>query len=135
MDREWTLHELASESGVPERTIRFYISRGLLDPPLRGGRGATYGPAHLSRLQEIRRLQAKGMMLAEIAHLTSPAPLAEPDLESPSAWLHFDLAADVTVSVRADTNPWRARLIRSALRQFASLLQNTPPKGEDDERH
>lgn len=135
MDKEWTLRELASETGVPERTIRFYISRGLLDPPLRGGRGASYGPGHLTRLQEIRRLQAKGMMLAEIAHLTAPAPPAERDLESPSAWLHFSIADDVTVSVRAETNPWRARRIRFALRQFASEIQNTPPKGEDDERN
>ena len=134
MDREWTLRELASETGVPERTIRFYISRGLLDPPLRGGRGASYGPGHLARLREIRRLQAKGMMLVEIAHLTAPAPSAEDDLEPASAWLHFSLADDVTVSVRAETNPWRARRIRSALRQFASDINTNPLKGEDDER-
>ena len=53
---------------MPERTIRFYISRGLVDPPLRGGRGAAYGVGHKARLEAIKKLQAKGMMLAEIAH-------------------------------------------------------------------
>jgi len=67
MSKEWTLRELAAETGVPGRTIRFYISRGLVDPPLRAGRGAAYGEAHKARLEEIRRLQAQGLMLAEIA--------------------------------------------------------------------
>jgi DNA-binding transcriptional MerR regulator len=68
MKKEWTLRELAADTGVPERTIRFYISRGLVDPPLRGGRGAAYGAGHKARLEAIKKLQAKGMMLAEIAH-------------------------------------------------------------------
>lgn len=68
MAKQWTLRELAADTGVPERTIRFYISRQLLGPPLKAGRGATYGPKHKARLLEIRELQAKGMMLAEIAH-------------------------------------------------------------------
>ncbi len=33
MEKEWTLKELAEEAGVPKRTIRYYISRGLLAPP------------------------------------------------------------------------------------------------------
>jgi DNA-binding transcriptional MerR regulator len=66
--KELTLRELAEEAGVPERTIRFYISRGLVDPPLRGGRGAAYGAKHKDQLEGIRRLQAKGMMLSQIAH-------------------------------------------------------------------
>ena len=70
-DKELTLKELATEAGVPERTIRFYISRGLVDPPLRGGRGAAYGEKHKERLEHIRSMQAKGMMLAEISHALS----------------------------------------------------------------
>ncbi|MGZ5453855.1 MAG: helix-turn-helix domain-containing protein [Candidatus Aminicenantales bacterium] len=66
--KEWTLKELAAEAGVPERTIRIYISRGLVDPPLRGGRGAAYGEKHKERVELIRSMQARGMMLAEIAH-------------------------------------------------------------------
>ncbi len=66
--KEYTLRELAEEAGVPERTIRFYISRGLVDPPLRAGRGAAYGEKHTEQLESIRRLQAQGMMLSQIAH-------------------------------------------------------------------
>jgi DNA-binding transcriptional MerR regulator len=72
--REWTLKELAAETGVPGRTIRFYISRGLVDPPLRGGRGAAYGKDHKGRLEAMRSLQAQGLTLAEIALVLESGP-------------------------------------------------------------
>ena len=133
MTKEWTLRELAAESGVPERTIRFYISKGILLPPLRGGRGAAYGPDHLNRLNEIRGLQAKGLMLAEIARLPEPQTGA-PDLPGPSTWESYAIADDVIVWVRTKSGPWRAKNIRSALREFASRIQKNSPKGDDNER-
>jgi DNA-binding transcriptional MerR regulator len=48
-----TLAELADASGIPPRTVRFYIARGLLEGPEVAGRGATYGPGHLERLQKM----------------------------------------------------------------------------------
>jgi len=135
MTKELTLRELAAESGLPERTIRFYISRGLLDPPLRGGRGAAYGPDHLARLQEIRTLQAKGLMLAEIARLPEPQEAAALDLPAPSTWESYAVADDVVVWVRAGSSPWRGRNIRSALKDFASrVLKNSDTlKGDDND--
>ena len=65
--REFTLAELAEETGIAGRTIRYYISRGLLAGPSMAGRGATYGETHLERIDKIKELQAKGLMLTEIA--------------------------------------------------------------------
>ncbi len=131
MKKEWTLRELAAETGVPERTIRFYISRGLVDPPLRGGRGAAYGAGHKARLGAIKELQAKGLMLGEIAHAIAlassepvlPAPaLGLPALPEPAVWRSYRVAADVMVMVRAEAGPWRTKRILSALRQFAAFV-------------
>jgi DNA-binding transcriptional MerR regulator len=61
-----------------ERAIRWYITSGLVDPPLsRRGRQATYGPRHLMQLVAIKRLQADGRSLAEIQHLLAGLPDAE----------------------------------------------------------
>ena len=50
-----------------ERLIRWYVTVGLLDPPLsRRGRVAWYGPRHLLQLVAIKRRQAEGWSLAEI---------------------------------------------------------------------
>ena len=63
----FTLVELAEVSGVPARTIRFYIARGLLAPPLVGGRAACYNEEHLKELHRIKTLQRQGRTLAQIA--------------------------------------------------------------------
>jgi DNA-binding transcriptional MerR regulator len=50
-----------------ERLIRWYVTVGLLDPPLsRRGRVAQYGERHLLQLVAVKRRQAAGRSLAEI---------------------------------------------------------------------
>jgi DNA-binding transcriptional MerR regulator len=92
MEEPWTileLTELAAETlavtrpagpeGVParangrvrdvpnERLIRWYVTVGLVDPPLsRRGRVARYGRRHLLQLVAVKRRQAEGSSLAEI---------------------------------------------------------------------
>jgi DNA-binding transcriptional MerR regulator len=115
-----TLAELAAESGVPGRTVRFYIARGLLDGPEVAGRGATYGAAHLARLRAIREMQQRGMTLVEIAGELSGG--AGPALGQPAARWQYEVSPDVTVLVRADLAPWRLKQVRSALEQLAARL-------------
>jgi len=114
-----TLAELADESGIPARTVRFYIARGLLDGPNMAGRAASYGPAHLERLRQIRKLQQRGMTLADIARTLGGVTAAAPQ---PSAWWHYQVSPDVTVSVRADAAPWRLKQVRDALQTMAAQL-------------
>jgi DNA-binding transcriptional MerR regulator len=79
----WTLDELSARvalslsvgyegqaSGrvreVPDRrTIRYYTTLGLLDRPTLRGRTALYSRRHLAQLVAIKRLQARGLSLAE----------------------------------------------------------------------
>jgi hypothetical protein len=53
---------------VPDRrTIRYYTTIGLLDRPAElRGRTALYGKRHLMQLVAIKRLQARGMSLADV---------------------------------------------------------------------
>lgn len=62
----YTMADLERETGLSPRTIRFYITEGLL-PAARGrGVGATYGPAHLLRLKAINLLKKEHTPLDEI---------------------------------------------------------------------
>jgi DNA-binding transcriptional MerR regulator len=65
-DQDYTIAELASIAGVTPRTVRYYISLGLLPPPEQGGPGTRYGEGHLQRVRLIRRLQDAHLPLAEI---------------------------------------------------------------------
>jgi DNA-binding transcriptional MerR regulator len=116
-----TLTELSGESGLPARTIRFYIARGLLDGPVKSGRGAVYTEEHLARLEKIKQLQAEGRMLTDIAHeFTGPR---EHTAVPPSAWWQYVIQEEVMVCVRGDVSPWRMKQIRTAIDAFASRLQ------------
>jgi DNA-binding transcriptional MerR regulator len=65
-DTSFTIDELASISGVPSRTIRFYQSKGTLSAPERRGRVAFYSPEHVERLRLIGELQDRGLRLDAI---------------------------------------------------------------------
>jgi DNA-binding transcriptional MerR regulator len=84
VDESWTLIELVNRAAahiaalpaptngqiraVPdERTIRYYVTLGLLDrPAAMRGRTALYNRRHLAQVVAIKRLQTAGRSLAEI---------------------------------------------------------------------
>ena len=128
-----TLAELAESSGLPARTIRFYIARGLLDGPVKAGRGAAYTSEHLDRLERIKALQAEGRMLADIGRTLGTANPDESTAPEPTAWWQHAIADDVMVWVRADMSPWRTRQVRAAIGELAAKLQSSDDKGGNDE--
>ena len=65
----WPVEVLAARAGLPVRTIREYQTMRILEPPVRRGRVAFYGEAHLRRLALIARLQERGYSLAGIRDL------------------------------------------------------------------
>lgn len=122
MSGQMTLAELADASGLPARTIRFYIARGLMDGPVKAGRGAVYTPDHLERLERIKSLQAEGRMLSEIGRALGGVE-PERDGAPPTAWWQHAIAEDVVVWMRADMSPWRIKQVRSAVDELARGLQ------------
>jgi DNA-binding transcriptional MerR regulator len=85
LDRLWTIEELGTRvalalsvdyegpsngrvRGVPDqRTIRYYTTLGLIDrPAAMRGRVALYSRRHLLQLVAIKRMQARGLTLAEL---------------------------------------------------------------------
>lgn len=64
---EITLEELSERSGVEARTLRSWVSEGLLSPPFKGGRGARYPASNADRALAVRALKdLHGLSLAEI---------------------------------------------------------------------
>lgn len=63
------VEQLSVRAGVSVDTIRYYQSKGLVDPPRREGRVAWYGDSHVERIGRVRSLQQRGFTLATIARL------------------------------------------------------------------
>jgi len=123
-----TLVELAEASGVPARTIRYYIAKGLLPPPLVGGRSACYGEEHLKELDRIKTLQEQGRTLAQIAWQLGEGQkeVRPPDA---SAWWNYPVSRDVMVQVRCDASPWRLKQVRSLIAQMIQQLNENEKDG------
>jgi DNA-binding transcriptional MerR regulator len=113
------LAELGEETGVSPRTIRYYISRGLLPGPNQAGRSASYGREHVAQLKKILKHQQTGATLAEIG--AQVRPRARMPMEPASVW-RFEVSTDVVVEVRAGLSPWRIKTIRAAIAELANRL-------------
>lgn len=69
MTDELTLEDLAVQSGLTLRTLRFYMQEGLLPGPDTRGKYARYSQQHLDRLELIRRMKELRLPLQEIRQL------------------------------------------------------------------
>jgi len=63
-----SLRELTAAADVSVRTVRYYISEGLLPPPVGAGSASSYTAGHLARLRLIARLKGSYLPLKEIRH-------------------------------------------------------------------
>ncbi|MBO4317958.1 MAG: MerR family transcriptional regulator [Mailhella sp.] len=68
-EKHFSLDELSSLTGIPKRTIRFYMQMELVPKPEGANRGAYYLPSHLDRLLEIQKWQKAGISLQRIGEL------------------------------------------------------------------
>ena len=116
-----TLADLAAATGIPGRTIRFYIAQGLMDGPDTAGRTARYAPRHLERLQAIQAAKQQGLTLGEIRRRLA-GPVEEATSPSPAPVAVYTLSPEVTVLLRTDVPARRLHRIREALAAFAEAV-------------
>jgi DNA-binding transcriptional MerR regulator len=90
--REYSIGELADRAGVSTRTIRYYVSEGLLPPPVAAGPNSRYTDVHLERLGAINHLKEQYLPLKEIRRR-----LIDPDLPE----VQYDRQADAPPSPSA----------------------------------
>lgn len=139
----YTLSDLERETGVTSRTIRYYISEGLLQPAYGRGPSATYDPDHLLRLQLITKLKDERLSLRDIkerlSHLT-PEDIAvllkvqmQPEVDT---WRRYQLHPDFEIAVRDRQGGERPLTFDHAfdliIEYARSVLDDLQP--QDDER-
>lgn len=119
-DETYKLDELAKAAGTSSRTVRYYVQRGLLPPPVFKGKDSAYARDHLVRLLAIKKLQAdylpldaitaelEGKSIEEIEAIakSKPRPVPSPDVGPQQIVI-------TTPLVRADS--WRRHEIARGL--------------------
>ena len=66
MDKRYALTELAEITSLSPRTIRFYMSKDLVDKPLGARKTAYYTDKHLQQLLTVINWQKEGLSLDDI---------------------------------------------------------------------
>lgn len=132
-----TLQQLSDQSGVPGRTVRYYIQKGLLPPPEGERRGAWYTAGHLAELLRIRQWQEAGLSLDAIGSLLqarSEAPIAPARPGALEVRSHLIVADGIELVVAPDraglTQAQLRRLFRAVQDACADLLDPSPDEPE-----
>lgn len=115
----YSMKDLERETGIPSRTIRFYITEGLLQPAHGRGPSATYDLGHLLRLRMINTMREEHKPLNEIkTHLAN--------LED------RDIASLLDVQTRPAEDRWRRVQVHPDVELHIRIRANQPPNPEFD---
>jgi DNA-binding transcriptional MerR regulator len=119
-DDELTLEELSERTGVEARTLRSWVSEGLLAPPFKPGRAARYPASNADRALAVRALKdVYGLSFAEIGRRLMMA-----SEEQIRAWA---LEAGAVTTGRGSARDYlRSIREREQQRQARSQLADTP---------
>ena len=132
--------ELADQSGVSTKTIRFWESTGLLTDPARTPSGyRDYDADAVDRLRFIRHAQTAGLTLAEIRQVLQISDTGEPPCGHVTGLIHEHLAeVDQRIRELTETRSILEHLAKRAADQnpadcngYCVILQ--PPDASDDE--
>ena len=117
---QFTLQDLCKATGLPQRTVRYYIQTGLIERPEGAGRGAFYTQRHLDQLLLVVASQRKGLSLDAIREFATQVPTAKAGASVPrvhgsvEVWSHLLIADGVELNVepgRAGLSPERVRAL------------------------
>lgn len=119
MSEEYTIEDLAKRSGLPVRTVRYYMQQGLVPGPDTAGKYASYSSRHLDHLRMIQRLKGLHLPLKEISHL-----ITNMSVEDMRHVLHFqEVLAFSDENSTGKTNLKKNSDITSAMDYIEGLAQ------------
>ncbi len=124
MDRQqeprFSIAELEEATGVPRRTIRFYINEGLVPPAIGQGRSSSYDRTHVQSLTLAKELRAQNLSIDEIRKLMAAEATPQPQEVPGDTWSRFALHPDLEIHLR-DGAPENVQLLYRRLIDAAGV--------------
>lgn len=136
-ERTYTLDELCNLTGLPKRTIRYYIQMGLVDRPEGEKRTAFYLTKHLESLLRVKRLSAQGLSLEKIRQGGDGIPQEVSKPQHPgdvSYCSHIYLADGIELVVDANASSMDQHQMRRFIKGALEILQAFKAGQEETEK-
>jgi DNA-binding transcriptional MerR regulator len=123
-----SVSQLARQTGVPARRIRYYVSERLLPLPIGRGRASHYTTAHLERLQQIIALRESNLGLEEIRDRLGEVESVSSERETPTAfpvtWQRWEIVPGVEIHAREDLDARTLSTVRVMVGAVRHVLEN-----------
>lgn len=130
----FSIDELSSLAGLTPRTVRYYISEGLLERPLGEKRGAYYVQAHLERLLQIRRWSEASLSLDRIRELLAGAAEDPPPRRVPAGtvevWSRVTLADGLELQIEPGRSGLTPEQLRALVREVTAAYRRLRDEGK-----
>ena len=132
----FTLKQIAALVELPERHVRYYIQRDLVDRAEGSGKGAYYTQHHIEQLLLVRKWQLAGLSLERIGEVlrqptTGPLPPTPRRAGTIEVWSHLVVADGVEVTIE----PSRAGLTPEQVRAFFRGVRDVYRHVHESEEH
>ncbi len=129
----FTADELSRLTGIPKRTIRYYIQLGLVDRPIGETKAAHYIDAHLNQLLRIKRLTEARVPLERIRQVmdgaseTPPTSTRRPGSLEVKTHLHVMPGIEIQISAEeAGMSPEQLRMFVKEVMVLAQKVTQQP---------
>ncbi|MEN9417558.1 MAG: hypothetical protein RI988_1178 [Pseudomonadota bacterium] len=136
IEDRFSIHELATLSGLSTRTVRYYITEGLVDRPHGAKRGAWYAQRHLQQLLLIRRWTEAGLSLERVRELQAGAPEDAPMRTTRpgtvEVWSRVTLADGLELHVEPGRAGLTPEQVRALLRDLTQAYRRVRQAGRSD---
>ncbi|KJU82956.1 transcriptional regulator, MerR family [Candidatus Magnetobacterium bavaricum] len=121
-NKKYLITEVSEITGFSLRTIRYYVSSGIIEPPEGRGRGGFYNDRHIDKLRQIKGMQENGMRLKDIITLdrSSEVPNAETTRQ---VWFKYEIIPGLEIHVRKDIEESERQKIFDVVKLSKTILK------------
>jgi DNA-binding transcriptional MerR regulator len=122
----YDLQNISTLTGLPIRTIRYYIQKNLVDKPEGARKTASYTQQHLEQLMTVKRLSESGLSLAAIAKVMNGTQInnvhpsdMQPGQVRAVSFVHISPGVELSI------DPLQCNLTQAQLRELSEHIIHT----------
>ncbi|MBF0338857.1 MAG: MerR family transcriptional regulator [Nitrospirae bacterium] len=121
-NKKYLINEVSEITGFSLRTIRYYVSSGIIESPEGRGRGGFYNDSHIDKLLQIKGMQENGMRLKDIINLDKSNKTDKAETTR-QVWFRYEIVPGLEIHVRKDIEESERQKIFDVVKLSKTILK------------